>query len=62
MEIEANQLLSSAFSRSVKMLEENKDNLLALIDALLKNEVLSYDDLTKILGDNKRSTKIKPRL
>ncbi|CAH8548371.1 unnamed protein product [Schistosoma rodhaini] len=62
MEIEANQLVTSAFSRSVKMLEDNKDNLLALIDALVKNEDLSYDDLKKLLGDNQRPTKIRPRL
>ncbi|CAH8496943.1 unnamed protein product [Schistosoma turkestanicum] len=62
MELESNQLVSSAFSRSVKMLEENKNKLLVLIDALVKNEVLSYDDLTKLLGDNQSPTKIKPRL
>ncbi|KAK4471931.1 hypothetical protein MN116_005313 [Schistosoma mekongi] len=62
MELEANQLVASAFSRCVKMLQENKNNLLILIDALVKKEVLSYDDLTQLLGDDQRSTKIKPRL
>ncbi|TNN17251.1 Paraplegin [Schistosoma japonicum] len=62
MELEANQLVASAFSRCVKMLQENKNNLLLLIDALVKKEVLSYDDLIQLLGDDQRSPRIKPRL
>ncbi|VDQ03656.1 unnamed protein product [Trichobilharzia regenti] len=62
MELEAHQLVTSAFKRCVQMLQENKRNLLVLIDALVKKEVLTYDDLTQLLGDSQRSPKIKPRL
>ncbi|CAH8521631.1 unnamed protein product [Heterobilharzia americana] len=62
MELEAHQLVISAFSRCVQMLQENKKSLLKLVDALVEKEVLTYDDLTQLLGDNHKSTKIKPRL
>ncbi|THD28203.1 Paraplegin [Fasciola hepatica] len=48
IEMEANQLVYTAFARCVDLLQQNRDKLQRIIDALLKNEVLTYDELREL--------------
>ncbi|XP_053304719.1 paraplegin [Spea bombifrons] len=50
MDYEARLLVSSAYRRTEKLLEENRDKLLALANALLEREVINYDDIEKLIG------------
>lgn len=51
IEMEANLLVSTAFARCVELLQQNRDKLQSLIDALLKNEVLTYDEIRELCQD-----------
>ncbi|KAF7256469.1 hypothetical protein EG68_06878 [Paragonimus skrjabini miyazakii] len=58
IELEAQQLVISAFTRCVELLQANKDKLQRLIDALLQKEVLNYDELVKLCQDQSSSNDV----
>ncbi|KAF5401970.1 ATP-dependent metallopeptidase HflB [Paragonimus heterotremus] len=58
IELEAQQLVISAFTRCVELLQANKDKLQRLIDALLQKEVLNYDELVKLCQDQSSSSDV----
>ena len=54
---EVNKLLNKSFDRATKLLEENKDILEAIVEALLEKHIMSETELDKIWQDtvNKRN-------
>jgi len=54
---EISDLIEGQYQRAIKILEENKDKLIALADVLIEKEVIFKDDLEQIFGkrqfDNK---------
>ncbi|KAK7115309.1 hypothetical protein V1264_001202 [Littorina saxatilis] len=47
---EAQALIAKAFQYTVKVLEENKEKLHKLATTLLEKEVMSYEDIEKLIG------------
>ncbi|CAL8096857.1 unnamed protein product [Calicophoron daubneyi] len=50
IEMEAQRLVATAFTRCIELLEANRDKLQRIIDALLKHEVIEYDELAQLCG------------
>ncbi|CAM9699803.1 unnamed protein product [Lampetra fluviatilis] len=50
MDHEARKTVAQAYRRTEKLLLENRDKLILLAEALLEHEVVSYDDIVKLLG------------
>jgi len=63
---EISDLIEGQYQRAIKILEENKDKLIALADVLIEKEVIFKDDLERIFGkrqfDNKEEEIDKERL
>jgi cell division protease FtsH len=60
---EIRKLVDSAYQKAKAILEENKDSLIKIAEALLKKEVIFKEDIESILGrraDDKVDDKIKP--
>ncbi|XP_077307145.1 mitochondrial inner membrane m-AAA protease component paraplegin isoform X1 [Lithobates pipiens] len=50
MDYEAQHLVASAFKHTEKLLQDNKDKLQLLADALLEHEVINYSDIEALIG------------
>lgn len=50
IDVEARRMIDEAYARTVKMLEDKRDLVEALAQALLEREVLGLDELEAILG------------
>ena len=50
---EAKAIIDKQFDRAIKLLSENKDNLIKLAEKLLKKEVVFSEDLEEIFGKRK---------
>ncbi|MGY6561306.1 MAG: ATP-dependent zinc metalloprotease FtsH [Luteibaculaceae bacterium] len=48
---EISNIIEEQYARAIKILEENKDKLIALAEKLLEKEVIFKEDLLKIFGD-----------
>jgi cell division protease FtsH len=51
IDLEIKRIVDEQFERALKIIEENKDKLSQLAEALLKEEVIFKEDLVKIFGD-----------
>ncbi|XP_018900067.2 mitochondrial inner membrane m-AAA protease component AFG3L2 isoform X1 [Bemisia tabaci] len=50
IDAEVRKLISEAHSRTTKLLNEQKDNVIKVAERLLKQEILSRDDMIELLG------------
>lgn len=50
---EASKLISNAYFTAESILKTNKEKLIKVADALLQNEVLSYEDVSRLIGPPK---------
>lgn len=61
IELEAGRLVTIAFNRCLEILQKNKEKLKLIVEALVKKEVLTYDEIVELLGEE-ASTHISPHL
>ena len=50
MDSEVRRIITEAYKTTEKLLLDNKDKLIILAEALLKNETLTYKDIEKLIG------------
>ena len=47
---EANKMISSAMTRTLKLLTDHKDDVIKVAERLLEKEILNRDDMVELLG------------
>ena len=50
MDYEARKLITEAYRKTERLLNEHKDTLQIMAEALLQKETLNYDDVEKLIG------------
>lgn len=53
IDIESRQLIQEAYFRAEEILKTNRDKLVTLAEALLKQETLNYDQVVELIGPPK---------
>ena len=47
---EANKMISSAMERTLKLIQDHKEDVIKVAERLLKKEILDRDDMIELLG------------
>lgn len=53
IDLESKQIIQQAYFRAEKILKENRDKLVTMAEALLKQETLNYDQVVELIGPPK---------
>lgn len=53
IDIESRQIIQEAYFRAEEILKTNRDKLVTLAEALLKQETLNYDQVVELIGPPK---------
>lgn len=54
---EVKKIINKNFDRAINLLQENKENLIKMAEALLEKEILTSDEIGKIMGKKKKGEK-----